>query len=112
MDLGGDQVNQLLWDGRVVKVCSLGGCTPPVLAGALADRLLILRGSPNGAGGVDISPRALGLLQPLTLGWVSCASTGILPGERDPENHLNCSLVRLCLSVCKDLSSLAFHESL
>ena len=42
--LGTVQVNLLAWTGDVVHLCSLGGGPPSVLAGALADRLLIARG--------------------------------------------------------------------
>ena len=42
--LGTVQVNLLAWTGDVVHLCCLGGGPPSVLAGALADRLLIARG--------------------------------------------------------------------
>ena len=42
--LGIVQVKLLAWTGDVVHLCSLGGGPPSVLAGALADRLLIARG--------------------------------------------------------------------
>ena len=51
------QVKQLAWTGEVVHLCSLGGGPPSVLAGALADRLLIARGSPSEACKV-LSPAA------------------------------------------------------
>ncbi len=43
--LGTMQVKMLAWTGDVVHLCSLGGGPPSLLAGALADRLLIARGS-------------------------------------------------------------------
>lgn len=43
------QVKQLAWTCEVVHICGLGGGPPSVLAGALADRLLIARGGPSEA---------------------------------------------------------------
>lgn len=74
------QVSQLGWDGSVHAVCHLAGGSMPVLAGALADRLLIARGGASG-GRVNVSPRCLALLQPLLLGWATVAATDCLPGE-------------------------------
>ncbi|KAK9810383.1 hypothetical protein WJX72_009786 [[Myrmecia] bisecta] len=78
----GHQVMQLAWDGSVTPVCSLGGGPAAVLAGALADRLLVLRGGPplGANAGVEISARFVALLQPLLVGWATLASRGILPG--------------------------------
>ncbi len=69
------QVRQLAWDGHVASVCSLGGGPPAVLAGALADRLLV------GRGGAGVSSRQVALLPSLLLGWASLAACSILPGE-------------------------------
>lgn len=68
------QVRQLAWDGQVASVCSLGGGPPAVLAGALADRLLI------GRPGLGVSSRQVALLPSLLLGWASLAACSILPG--------------------------------
>ena len=46
---GNAQVRQLAWTGEVVHVCGLAGGPPSVLAGALADRLLVARGGPSEA---------------------------------------------------------------
>ncbi len=46
---GNAQVSQLAWTGEVVHVCGLAGGPPSVLAGALADRLLVARGGPSEA---------------------------------------------------------------
>ena len=43
------QVKQLAWTGEVVHMCGLAGGPPSVLAGALADRLLVARGGPSEA---------------------------------------------------------------
>ncbi|EIE25272.1 hypothetical protein COCSUDRAFT_65173 [Coccomyxa subellipsoidea C-169] len=69
-----DPVRQLAWDGHVASVCSLGGGPPAVLAGALADRLLV------GRGGAGVSSRQVALLPSLLLGWASLAACSILPG--------------------------------
>lgn len=42
------QVSQLGWDGSVHAVCHLAGGSMPVLAAALADRLLIARQPASG----------------------------------------------------------------
>jgi hypothetical protein len=76
------QVKQLAWDGHVYEVCSLGGGPPAALAGALADRLLVARGS--GASGTEVSARHVSLLPCLLLGWASLASCAILPGVTLP----------------------------
>ncbi|CAK0749293.1 hypothetical protein CVIRNUC_001899 [Coccomyxa viridis] len=72
------QVKQLAWTGEVVHLCGLGSGPPSVLAGALADRLLIARGSPSEA--CKIVPRQIALLPALLLGWASLAACAILPG--------------------------------
>lgn len=72
------QVMQLTWTGGVRHVCSVAAHPPAVLAGALADSLLLLR--PNAVTGEpEVSSRAVGLLQPLVLGWTSLAAAGRLP---------------------------------
>ena len=73
------QVSQLSWDGSVAMLCSLGGECRTSLVAALADRLLILRGSIS-ADGSSISPRQLSVLEPLLHGWASLAAMGVLPG--------------------------------
>ncbi len=66
----------------MAPVCSLGGGPPAVLAGALADRLLVMRGDQGtDAGGCKVSARQVALLPSLLLGWASLAACSILPGE-------------------------------
>ena len=72
------QVKQLAWDGQVSEVCSLGGGPPAALLGALADRLLLARGSVLGS--TEVSARHVSLLPCLLLGWASLAACAILPG--------------------------------
>ena len=72
------QVKQLAWDGQVCEVCSLGGGPPAALLGALADRLLVARGS--ALSGTEVSARHVSLLPCLLLGWASLAACAILPG--------------------------------
>ena len=50
-----------------------------MLAGALADRLLIARSSAS-LGRVDVSPRCVTLLQPLLMGWATLSARGFLAG--------------------------------
>ncbi|KAL3157200.1 hypothetical protein ABBQ38_001439 [Trebouxia sp. C0009 RCD-2024] len=73
-------VSQLGWDSSVHPVCHLAGGSLPVLAAALADRLLIARSSPRLSGRVDVSPRCVTLLQPLLMGWATLSARGFLPG--------------------------------
>ncbi|CAL5222539.1 g4916 [Coccomyxa viridis] len=73
------QVRQLAWTGEVVHVCGLAGGPPSVLAGALADRLLVARGGPSEA--CKVVPRQIALLPALLLGWASLAACAILPGS-------------------------------
>lgn len=77
------QVVQMAWDGSLVRVCSLGGGPPSVLGGALAERLLVVRGGAGaGPGGqAEVSQRHVPLLGPLLAGWASLAASNILPGE-------------------------------
>ena len=73
------QVQQVGWDGALTPLCSLGnGSSPASLLGALADRLLIARGT--SAGGVDVVQHYVPLLHPLLLGWATLAASNILPG--------------------------------
>ena len=76
------QVLQMSWDGSLLRVCSLGGGPPAVLGGALAERLLVVRGGPAaGPGGqAEVSQRHLPLLGPLLTGWAALAASNILPG--------------------------------
>ena len=73
---------QMAWDGSLLRVCTLGGGPPAVLAGALAERLLIVRGGASAAPGgqAEVSPRHVPLLGPLLAGWASLAASNILPG--------------------------------
>lgn len=73
----------MAWDGSLVRVCSLGGGPPSVLGGALAERLLVVRGGAGaGPGGqAEVSQRHVPLLGPLLAGWASLAASNILPGE-------------------------------
>jgi hypothetical protein len=78
------QVSQLAWDGHVAHACSLGGGPPALLGGALADRLLVVRGSLLDGGSdarQEVSARHLPLLPTLLLGWASLAACAILPGS-------------------------------
>lgn len=77
------QVLQLGWDSSVHPVCHLAGGATPVLAGTLADRLLIARTSASSNGRVDVSPRCVTLLQPLLMGWATLSARAFLPGVRD-----------------------------
>lgn len=70
----------------------------PVLAGALADRLLIARAGPSG-GRVDVSPRYLALLQPLLLGWATLAATDCLPGMSSTSSFVSCSCACAAIAV-------------
>ena len=62
-------------------MCHLAGGAAPVLAGALADRLLLARSSASTNGRVDVSPRFVTLLQPLLVGWATLSARGFLPGD-------------------------------
>ncbi len=73
-----NQVMQLTWTGETHHVASVAAFPTPVLAGALADSLLLLR--PNPANGeLEVASRAVNMLQPLVLGWCSLAASGLLP---------------------------------
>lgn len=76
------QVLQMSWDGTLLNVCSLGGGPPAVLGGALAERLLVVRGGRSAAPGgqAEVSQRHLPLLGPLLTGWAGLAASNILPG--------------------------------
>lgn len=78
----GLQVLQMAWNGALLRVCSLGGGPAGVLGGALADRVLLVRGGPAAAPGgqAEVSQRHLPLLGPLLAGWASLAASNILPG--------------------------------
>ena len=52
-----------------------------MLVGALADRLLVARGSATGGSRPDVAQRFVGLLQPLVMGWATLVAQGLLPGE-------------------------------
>ncbi len=52
-------MKQLAWTGEVVHMCGLAGGPPSVLAGALADRLLVARGGPSEACKASSIPSAL-----------------------------------------------------
>ncbi|GAB4816914.1 hypothetical protein N2152v2_003960 [Parachlorella kessleri] len=76
----GHQVLQVCWDGKAVHLCSLlAGSSPAVLAGALADRLL-LASRPGGGARGEVAGRALAVLQPMVLGWATLAARRVLPG--------------------------------
>eukprot|EP00879_Flechtneria_rotunda_P017296 GHRR01018118.1.p1 GENE.GHRR01018118.1~~GHRR01018118.1.p1 ORF type:complete len:1217 (+),score=567.02 GHRR01018118.1:272-3922(+) len=72
------QVLQLTWTGQTQHMASVAAQPAVLLAGALADSLLLLRHNPA-TGGYDVTSRAVGLLQPLVLGWTSLASCGLIP---------------------------------
>lgn len=62
----------LTWTGQTVHLCSVAAYPTPILAGVLADTLLLLRPA-KAAGEYEVATRAVGLLQPLALGWSSLA---------------------------------------
>ena len=62
----------LTWTGQMVHLCSVAAYPTPILAGVLADTLLLLRPA-KAAGEFEVATRAVGLLQPLALGWSSLA---------------------------------------
>ena len=72
------QVKLLHWGGRALKVCSYSAGPPAALLGALADRLILLRGGSGGPAAVTC--RAAALLPPLLQAWTSLAASGLLPG--------------------------------
>jgi hypothetical protein len=72
------QVMQLTWTGQVQHMASVASSPPPLLAAALTDSLLLLRQNPI-TGEREVASRAVGVLQPLVLGWTSLASCGLLP---------------------------------
>jgi hypothetical protein len=72
------QVMQLTWTGQVQHMASVASSPPPLLAAALTDSLLLLRQNPL-TGEQEVASRAVGVLQPLVLGWTSLASCGLLP---------------------------------
>ncbi|KAF6258699.1 hypothetical protein COO60DRAFT_1088483 [Scenedesmus sp. NREL 46B-D3] len=74
----GGQVMQLTWTGQVQHMASVASSPPPLLAAALTDSLLLLRHNPA-TGELEVASRAVGVLQPLVLGWTSLASCGLLP---------------------------------
>ncbi|WIA34203.1 hypothetical protein OEZ86_012559 [Tetradesmus obliquus] len=74
----GGQVMQLTWTGQVQHMASVAASPPPLLAAALTDSLLLLRQNPI-TGEHEVASRAVGVLQPLVLGWTSLASCGLLP---------------------------------
>jgi hypothetical protein len=69
---------QLTWTGETHLIASVAAHPTPVLAGALADSLLLLRASPS-TGEPEVATRAVNMLQPLVLGWCSLAACGLLP---------------------------------
>eukprot|EP00887_Chlorella_sp_A99_P003020 scaffold9.g3020.t1 len=83
---GAGQVAQVCWDGKAQHLCSLlsggGGAAAAGLLGALADRLLVATAAAAGPGGAraEVCGRAVGVLQPMLLGWASLAGRRILPG--------------------------------
>lgn len=83
----------LRWDGRAVKVCSYSAGPSAALLGALADRLILLRG---GAGGhAAVTCRAASLLPALLQAWSSLSASGLLPGEGG--RCLLCNLSPSCI---------------
>jgi hypothetical protein len=72
------QVMQLTWTGQVQHMASVASSPTPLLAAALTDSLLLLRQNPT-TGEHEVASRAVGVLQPLVLGWTSLASCGLLP---------------------------------
>jgi hypothetical protein len=69
---------QLTWTGESHHVASVAAHPTPILAGALADSLLLLRPS-AATGELEVASRAVNMLQPLVLGWCSLAACGLLP---------------------------------
>ena len=94
------QVQQVGWDNSLTPLCSLGNSNSPAcLLAALADRLLIARGTPTG--GVEVVQHYVPLLHPLLLGWATLAASNILPGalsgSAKASSGLNaCSRWRCC----------------
>lgn len=87
----GGEVGALLWDSSVRKVASVdaGGsaCAPVALLACLQDRLLVGALNPL-SGRVEVSRRAVALLEPLTLALVTYAqSTDPANGKRRMEDH-------------------------
>lgn len=72
------QVKQVSWDSTVYHVCSVASSPPAVLAGLTADAALLLRATGRG-GARELATRAVGVLQPLALGWCGLALAGLLP---------------------------------
>lgn len=69
---------QLTWTGQPQHVASVASYPPAILAGALADSVLLLRQN-TATQDYEVTSRAVGLLQPLVLGWCSLAACGLLP---------------------------------
>lgn len=84
----------------MASVCSLGGGPPAVLAGALADRLLVMRGDQVSDAGVKVSARQVALLPSLLLGWASLAACSILPGKVPADLFVDMPGKHFCASVC------------
>ena len=81
----------LRWDGKAQKVCSYPAGPPAALLGALADRLILLRGGTSSQAAVTC--RAAALLPPLLQAWTSLAASGMLPGRQSPT--LRCTRTRI-----------------
>lgn len=72
------QVMQMTWTGTINHICSVASYPMPLLAGATADSLLLLR--PTAPGGEwEVTSRPVNLLQPLLQGWCSLAASGWHP---------------------------------
>ena len=84
----------------MAPVCSLGGGPPAVLAGALADRLLVMRSDQASDAGVKVSARQVALLPSLLLGWASLAACSILPGEFPVNMILDMPGKHSCAKYC------------
>jgi len=85
-----NHVVHVQWDGVVTHVASLFSGPPVVLAGALADRLILAARSDNGgglaglaAGRTEVATRGFSVLPPMLMGWSGLAARGVLPGGAD-----------------------------